>query len=224
MRRRQFDFFLLVLFYLNILVYIGGDIFWKYVDQPTVTWNFSTSSDLSLYDSFIRKYAQRYGLDWRFVYSMIETESSFRPNVISSAGAIGLMQVLPAVAIQEGVLDIKDPEENIRVGVKHLKRYFDVLKGETSEDTLRINLAAYNAGIAHIKDAQRLAFLLGMNPKQWKSLEKTLPLLEMEDFQPFLNYGFCQGNSVVAYVQRVFKRYQHYRVARPDFPLEIKQL
>ena len=196
---------------------------WRLVnDRPIVKP--SSNYLVSNYDDLIRKYAQRNGLDWRFVSSMIETESSFRSNVVSSAGAIGLMQILPAVADEEGVKNIADPEENIRLGVKHYKKYFDVLKGETLEDTLKMNLAAYNAGIAHVQDAKKLALYMNLNPRLWKSLEVTFPLLEQKEFQPFVQYGACQGDSVVSYVQTVFKKYSKYREMHPEFPVQYHEL
>lgn len=225
MRRPPKGKFILLLFYINIVIYIGGDIYWRWVDDRPSVWGRSTKySSVSSYDSLIQKYAQRYGLDWRFVSSMIETESSFKSNAVSSAGAVGLMQIMPVVASNEEATNITDPEENIRLGLKHYKRYFDVLKGETLEDTLKINLAAYNAGIAHVQDAKKLAIYLNLNPREWSSLEKTFPLLEQSDFLPFVQYGFCQGKSVVSYVQTVFKNYHKYRKIHPDYPFEDKQL
>jgi membrane-bound lytic murein transglycosylase F len=216
------DFFILVLFYINLVIYVGGDAYWRLTHDQSL-WEPETETTTK-YSHIIEKYAQRNGLDWRFVSSMIFAESSFNPEAISSAGAVGLMQVMPAVARSEGIENLADPEVNIKFGVAHYKRFFNHLKGETYEDTLKMNLAAYNAGYSHIRDAQRLAIMLDMNPRQWKSLEKTLPLLEDEAFHPFVKFGYCQGNSVVAYVRKVFKTYQQYRNNHPDFPVESKIL
>lgn len=217
------DFFILILFYLNLVIYIGGDAYWRLTHNDQSIWN-DNEAVSSNYDQIIQKYAQRNGLDWRFVSSIIATESSFNPEAVSSAGAIGLMQVMPKVARAEGVMNIEDPETNIKFGVSHYKRYFHRLKGESLEDTLKMNLAAYNAGYNHIRDAQRLATLLNLNPRKWESIEKTLPLLEDEAFHPFVRYGYCQGNSVVTYVTKVFRKYDKYRKNNPDYPLETKSL
>jgi membrane-bound lytic murein transglycosylase F len=223
-KRSSRDFFILILFYVNLAIYVGGDFYWKLrQDDPVLSDDISAPSNEE-YSHIIEKYAQRNGLDWRFVSSIIHTESSFKPDAISSAGAIGLMQIMPRVASAEGVSNISDPEVNIKFGVMHYKRYFNRLKGDTLDDTLKINLAAYNAGYSHIRDAQRLATLLNLNPRKWESLEKTLPLLEDEAFHPFVKDGFCQGNSVVAYVKKVFRTYQQYRTTHPDFPSESKVL
>ena len=223
MKKNSRDFFILILFYLNFAIYVGGDVFWKVLDEKKI-WKSANGQTSLSYNELIQKYSQRYGLDWRFISSMIDAESSFKSDAISSAGAVGLMQVLPEVAYAEGITNIEDPEENIRFGIKHFKRYFETLKGETMEDTLKINLAAYNAGIAHVQDAQKLAIYLNLNPKQWDSLEKTLPLLEDDSFQPFIEYGYCQGNNVVSYVKKVFRKYQQNRKNFPDLPPEVKEL
>ena len=222
MRKSPKDFFILILFYLNLVIYVGCDAYWRLTHNDQSLWNGGEASSSDNYDNIIQKYSQRNGLDWRFVSSMIDAESSFNPDAISNAGAIGLMQVMPRVAKAEGVMNLEDPEVNIKFGITHYKRYFNRLNGETLEDTLKMNLAAYNAGYYHIRDAQRLATLLNLNPKKWESLEKTLPLLEDVAFHPFVNYGYCQGNSVVTYVKKVFRTYHKYRIDNPAFPLEIK--
>lgn len=221
-KRRPKDFFILVLFYLNLAIYVGGDLAWKLVDEKQTAHLMSQTP--VTFTELVQKYAQRNGLDWRFVMSMIDAESSFNSNAVSSAGAVGLMQVLPHIALAEGITNIEDPEENIRFGIKHFKRYFNVLKGATMEDTLKINLAAYNAGIAHIQDAQKLAIYLNLNPRLWESIEQTLPLLEDESFSPFVDYGYCQGTNVVSYVKKVFRKYQQNLKKHPDLPPEVRQL
>jgi membrane-bound lytic murein transglycosylase F len=215
---------LLFLFYVNLIAYVGGDLFWKYVDHSLFSDSFVHPQSAD-YESMIQKHSQRYGLDWRFVTSMIAAESSFKIDAVSNKGAVGLMQVLPAVAHEHGVTNISDPETNIRIGIKHFKHYFDTFKGKTPDDTLKISLAAYNAGIAHVLDAQKLAIYMNLNPHEWASLEKTFPYLENTDFHTFVEYGFCQGNSVVTYVNKVYRTYLKNRELYPAFPdLDTKKL
>lgn len=75
------------------------------------------------------------------VLAVIGIESAGRPDAVSSAGAEGLMQLIPATAERFGVADAKDPVQNIRGGVA----YLDWLMGEFDRDPLMV-LAAYNAG------------------------------------------------------------------------------
>jgi len=72
-----------------------------------------------------------YGVDYEMVKAVIQTESSWNHKVVSSSGAIGLMQVLPETAMSEFNTrknDLFDPYINVTVGVKylsHLNNHFD---------------------------------------------------------------------------------------------------
>jgi soluble lytic murein transglycosylase-like protein len=93
------------------------------------------------YDSLIEKYASVYGLDPFLVRSVIATESGFNEKAVSSKGAQGLMQLMPATASRLGVKNSFDPEQNIQGGTKHLRNLLD-----TFNNDLPLSLAAYNAG------------------------------------------------------------------------------
>lgn len=82
------------------------------------------------------------------VASVIAVESAGRPAAKSSAGAVGLMQLMPATAKRFGVTDRTDPAQNISGGVK----YLDFLLGEFGGDAL-LTLAAYNAGEGAVQRA-----------------------------------------------------------------------
>ena len=92
-------------------------------------------------DRLIRRYAARYHLDVRMVQAVVQVESGYNPRALSSKGAIGLMQLMPATAKLLGVTDPWDPEQNIRGGTAYLRRMLDRFGGNT-----RLALAAYNAG------------------------------------------------------------------------------
>ncbi len=84
--------------------------------------------------------ADRYEVDRDLIWSIVDVESDFHPCIVSSAGAMGLMQLMPETAAEEGVSDAFDPAQNIDAGTRRLARY--VKKYET----LQFALAAYNAG------------------------------------------------------------------------------
>jgi len=92
-------------------------------------------------DTIIEKYAQEYRVDPALIRSIIKTESAFNPRSVSSKGAQGLMQLMPATAARLGVADPFDPEQNIRGGAQHLRTLLD-----TFDNDLALSLAAYNAG------------------------------------------------------------------------------
>ncbi len=105
--------------------------------------------------------AEEYDMDPLLILAIIKTESNFRPQVISYAGAIGLMQVKPIV-VREVAIDrqewiqkpahrlLMDPEENIEIGV----RYLDYLRQRFGNDWFHI-LSAYNMGPTYVSRLQQ---------------------------------------------------------------------
>jgi len=93
------------------------------------------------YNPIIEQAATNYDMDSALLRAVIVVESGFNERAESSAGAQGLMQLMPATAEQYGVSDTFDPTQNINAGAQHLseliKRY---------ENDLELALAAYNAG------------------------------------------------------------------------------
>ena len=107
------------------------------------------------YAEYVEVYAARYGVPESLVYAVIRTESGFDSGAISSAGAVGLMQIMPETFawltdeilfdhLDEGML--YDPETNIRYGTYLLSRYYDRY-GDWS-----VALAAYNGGPGNVDD------------------------------------------------------------------------
>jgi len=69
----------------------------------------------------VAQYAQEYRLSAALLMAVIKAESDFDPTVISKAGAVGLMQLIPETARRHGVLDVYDTRDNIAGGAKHLR-------------------------------------------------------------------------------------------------------
>jgi len=92
-------------------------------------------------EDLIVEHSQAYRVRTDLVRAVIQTESAFDPRAVSSKGAMGLMQLMPATAAQYGVLDPYDPAENIRGGVAYLRDLLDRYEGNEE-----LALAAYNAG------------------------------------------------------------------------------
>jgi soluble lytic murein transglycosylase len=110
------------------------------------------------YESIVRAHARNYRLDPALLAAVIDQESKFRPNVKSSSGAIGLMQLLPdtakGIAIHTGgnrfrVSDLYNPEINVRYGAWYLRHLLDKYGDE------RTALAAYNAGQENVDEWRR---------------------------------------------------------------------
>jgi soluble lytic murein transglycosylase-like protein len=106
-----------------------------------LNWLAARHDRRSKYDAIIERYADRYDIDPTLVRAVIQVESNFNPRCVSSKGARGLMQLMPATARRFGVTNIHDPEQNIHGGV----RYLAYLMRLFNEDLPRV-LAGYNAG------------------------------------------------------------------------------
>ena len=96
-------------------------------------------------ENIVKQAADKYNIDERLILALIKQESGFNPNAISSAGAQGLMQLMPATAKGLGVNNPFDPVQNIEGGVKHLSGLMAKYSGN-----LVLALAAYNAGGANV--------------------------------------------------------------------------
>lgn len=92
------------------------------------------------YAGLIAAAADAHGVDPLLVQALIQVESNYKPRARSSKGAMGLMQLMPAVAREYKVRNAYDPAANIAAGVQKLKGLLDKWK------TVDLALAAYNAG------------------------------------------------------------------------------
>lgn len=96
----------------------------------------------SKYDALIVNMALKYDLEPSFIKAVIHVESAFDPFALSRAGAMGLMQLMPATAASYQLEQNHfNPNLNIEAGVQHIK---DLMERYNSDKTLI--LAAYNAG------------------------------------------------------------------------------
>ena len=97
------------------------------------------------YAEEVRLYARQAELEEELVFAVIRAESNFRADAVSSAGAVGLMQIMPQTALfveelSGRRLDVRDPAENIDLGTAYLRYLFGRFSSLTQV------LAAYNAG------------------------------------------------------------------------------
>jgi soluble lytic murein transglycosylase-like protein len=93
------------------------------------------------YDDIIADAAAQYDLDPALIRAVMRAESAFNPMVVSPAGAQGLMQLMPALAEEMGVVDPFDPRQNIMGGARYLRWLLDHNRGN-----IPLTLAGYNAG------------------------------------------------------------------------------
>ncbi|GER67372.1 hypothetical protein BpJC7_17740 [Weizmannia acidilactici] len=102
----------------------------------------SIPKDLS---SIISRASEKYGVPENLIKAVIQQESDFKTDAVSSAGAAGLMQLMPGTAASLGVTDVMDPGQNVDAGTKYLKTLLDKYN-----DNVQLALAAYNAGPANV--------------------------------------------------------------------------
>lgn len=89
----------------------------------------------------IERVADEHQLRPALVHAVIRAESAYRADAVSPKGAVGLMQLMPATAKRFGVIDRRDPEQNLRGGTAYLRKLLTLFDSD-----LQLALAAYNAG------------------------------------------------------------------------------
>jgi len=107
----------------------------------------------ALYGPYIEEAAELYKLPLAFIAAVIRVESNFRYRVTSSAGAMGLMQLMPVIVREMGVDNPWDPRANIMGGARLLRTLADRYEG----DMVKV-LAAYHAGAGAVKSADGIPY------------------------------------------------------------------
>ncbi len=183
-----------------------------------------TLSVLRHYGVTIQACADHYNMDWRLILAVMKTESSFRCSAESDKGAYGLMQIMPVtgaeLAKRLDLLDVRDPYNNIYGGAYYLHQLYSRFAGAPTSDRLKFALAAYNAGIGRVYDAQELTVFFHGNPRRWAAVRQSLAMLGSENCELHAviwedgkprNGWFDNPGETVAYVDKVMDAYSHYK-------------
>lgn len=158
------------------------------------------------YMPLLKKYGNKYNIDWKLLAALAFQESGMNQNKKSSAGAVGIMQIKPSTAAGKNV-SIKNVtnniENNIHAGTKYLdflhRRYFsnpDI----PHKIQMEFTLAAYNAGPARIRSLRNKAKEIGLNPNLWFFNVEQIARKEI-------------GSETVTYVANIYKYYIAYSTA-----------
>jgi len=156
-----------------------------------------------------KKYGGEYDLDWLMLAAVGFQESGLDHGAKSSAGAIGVMQLLPTTAADPNVNipDIKPLTNNIHAGAKYLRflrdRYFSDSGADALNQTL-LTFASYNAGPAKISKLRKEAAENGLDPNVWFGNVEHVVAKRV-------------GRETVQYVSNIYKYYIAYKILVSQF-------
>jgi membrane-bound lytic murein transglycosylase MltF len=183
----------------------GNMIRKRYFQSTTFVKNATAAAERQKFDSLValfRKYAAQYDLDFLLMGAQGYQESRLDHSVRSPVGAIGVMQIMPAMGAELGVGDIRELEPNIHGGIKYIRRLICTYLEDEPMDPVNKMLfafASYNAGPGRIRQLRRESARRGLNPNVWfGNVEQTV--------------SERIGRETVDYVSNIFKYYVSYRL------------
>lgn len=170
--------------------------------------------EISPFDKLFQKHAKIVGWDWKMIASIAYHESKFNPEISSPRGAYGLMQLMPSTMASMNISPASSIDSQVEAAVKVLAKIDNSFKNSVSNPTERIKftLAAYNIGIGHVKDAQKLAAKHAGTSSQWETVADYLILKSNPAYynDPIVKCGSCRGKHTVEYVKKVISLYEFY--------------
>ncbi len=178
---------------------------------------------ISPYDAIFKGAAKKIGWDWRVLAAVGYAESGFKTNLVSWAGARGLMQIMPRSAAAYGlpIEKIEDPQANIEAAARILADLDRSLSKKVPDpaERLKFVIASYNSGIGHVYDAIALAGKYGKNPQVWDgNVEQALLMKANPEYYSDLvcRNGYFGGRHTVAYVRKVTGLLDRFREKIPS--------
>ena len=165
----------------------------------------TTSEELPKFERTVelfRKYGDRYDIDYLILMAQGYQESQLNQSARSPAGAIGIMQVMPATGKEMKVGDIHQIEPNIHAGVKFLRAMMNEYYAKEPMTQLNRGLftfAAYNAGPGRVRGLRRVAAERGLDPNVWLN---NVELIAAEKI----------GRETVTYVSNIYKYFLAYQM------------
>ncbi len=120
----------------NELDSVANNTVGKFIEVDT-----KDKSVKSRIENAVEQASKKYNVDANLIKAIIKVESDFNPNTVSSAGAKGLMQLMPENCRDLGVTNPFNIEQNIDAGTRHIKEYIDMFGG-----SIEMGLMSYNGG------------------------------------------------------------------------------
>ncbi|HEX7285633.1 MAG TPA: lytic transglycosylase F [Candidatus Angelobacter sp.] len=181
----------------------GNVLIRKYVVSTKMIKNATDPEELKKFDRMVeifRKYAGQYGVDYLLMMAQGYQESQLDQGRRSKAGAVGVMQLMPATGKSMQVGDIHQMEPNIHAGVKYIRSVEDkYFSRQPMNDTnkLLFAFAAYNAGPSRIQQLRQEAAKAGFDPNVWMNNVEMIAAKRI-------------GTETVTYVANIYKYYVAY--------------
>ena len=170
---------------------------------------------VSPYDAIFKAEAQRIGWDWRLLAALGYIESQFNNDLVSWAGARGIMQIMPSTAVAYGIdpQELTDPARCIALAADIIQTSDKVMARYISDPEQRqiFTIATYNSGVAHIIDAIELAKKYGKDEQTWYGnvdgwlLNKSEPQYFNDDV---VKHGYFRGRQTIEFVDNVSEVYK----------------
>jgi membrane-bound lytic murein transglycosylase MltF len=187
----------------------GNEIFRRYLRSVKWVKNATSPEELEKYRRTIdifRKYGDRYAFDSLLLVAQGYQESQLDQSRRSRAGAIGVMQLLPATGKEMSVGNIVQLDPNVHAGVKYLRRMEDRYFKDTPMDSVNKTLftfASYNAGPAKIASLRKEATAAGLDSNVWFNNVEVIAARRI-------------GRETVQYVSNIYKYYIAYRLVEEE--------
>ncbi|TDI48876.1 MAG: lytic transglycosylase F [Acidobacteria bacterium] len=185
----------------------GNVLLNRYLKQTRWVHNALAGDDFGRFRGTIdlfKRYAGEYDFDYLMVAAQGYQESRLDQSARSSAGAIGVMQLLPSTAAgpQVGIPNVEELEANVHAGVKYLhflRTHYFSDEGISEDDRVHFSLAAYNAGPTRLQRMRRKAAKLGLDPNVWFRNVEVVAAKEI-------------GRETVQYVSNIMKYHMAYKM------------
>ena len=186
---------------------LGNVLYKRYLEDNKWVRNSLTEKEIEKFNKvtgFLQRYADKYEFDWLMLAALAYQESGLDHSKRSSAGAVGIMQMLPSTAADPnvGISKIQILENNIHAGTKYLRflkdRYFSGGDLDDVNKTL-FAFASYNAGPARIRGLREEAASRGLDPNVWFDNVEVIAARRI-------------GAETVNYVSNIYKYYVAYRL------------
>lgn len=174
-------------------------------------------SSLPKYIDLMVEAGLAFDVDWRLIAAIAYQESHWNEDAISPTGVRGLMMLTRITAASVGVKDRTDPRQSLFGGTKYFLFLRDQIPKRISEpDRSWFALAAYNVGLAHIKDVRIYTQKQGGNPDRWEDVNANLHLLEDRNWYRNSKHGYARGREARIFVSNIRKYFEILLHLQPD--------